>query len=242
VNGDRSGRFDDSEQFLAMAVHELRAPAGVMLGAAETLAQLCQGEELPPHVHDLVAMMTRSGRHMRRLIADLLTSAYLERGGLTVNASRVCLRPILGWAVDGTSAANGDVSIDCDPLLDFMVDAGRLEQIVTNLVANALEHGVAPVLVTATVTGAGVSIVVRDYGDGVDRRDVAHLFERFSSLAARRSASTGLGLSIARSLARAMGGDIVYLPADPGSRFVLTLVERDDDQTAAHAEAGVGQL
>lgn len=216
----------DTEQFLAIAVHELRAPASVMVGAAETLQELLAGEEVPASVTDVIAMMSRNGEHLGRLISDLLSSAFLEHGTLPLKTSPVPLRPVLGWAVDAVGATNGDVVVECDPLLHATVDADRLEQIVTNLVTNALAHGAAPVNVTATPLSkvSRAQVDVRDHGRGVSPDDVPHLFERFGPLAARRSESTGLGLSIARGLARAMGGDLVYTPVQPGSRFVLTLM------------------
>jgi signal transduction histidine kinase len=150
----------------------------------------------------------------------------LAHGTLPLKTSAVPLRPILGWAVDAAGATNGDVVVDCDPLLHATVDPDRLEQIVTNLVVNALAHGSAPVRVTAAAArrASRAEVVIRDHGAGVAPSDVPHLFERFSRLAVRRSESTGLGLSISRGLARAMGGDLAYTAAQPGSCFTLTLM------------------
>lgn len=214
-----------SEEYLAAAVHELRSPVTVMIGAAKTLAEVCEGVDLPAHGDDLIALLVRSGDRLERLIHDLLSSAYIEHGSVPLTVEQVPLRPILGLAVSGTEAAAGDVDIECDPHLHAMVDAERLEQIVTNLVSNALEHGALPVEVTGRtrLSGQGAEIIVRDHGAGVPLPDSLHLFDRFSSVAARRSSSTGLGLSIARGLARAMGGDIVYARADPGSKFIVVL-------------------
>src|SRR5687768_6615043 len=141
---------NDAEPFLAVAVHELRAPATVMVGSAETLIQLLDGVAVPTRAHEVIAMLARNGRYLGRLIDDLLSSAFLDHGSLPLNASRVPLRPILGWAADAAGAVDGEVTIECDPLLHATVDADRFEQIVTNLVANAIAHGAAPVTVTAT--------------------------------------------------------------------------------------------
>lgn len=235
---ERSVVPHSADDFLAEAVHELRAPVTVMVGAADTLEQLLEDVVTRPEVDEMIMMLTRNGRHLRRLIGDLLSSAFLERGTLPLALESVPLRPLLGWAVDAAGAADGEVTVECDPLLHAYVDVDRVEQIVTNLVSNALVHGAAPVTVTATGLGtrAGARVSVRDHGTGVSVGDRPHLFERFSSLAARRSSSTGLGLSIAQGLARAMGGDLVYAPGEPGSRFVLTLVDPDPLGHASPAE------
>jgi two-component system OmpR family sensor kinase len=215
----------ESEEFLAMAVHELRGPATVVVGAAETLEQLLRPEQLGPRGTELLASLIRNGRHMRKLVVDLLSSAYLERGEMPFAMASLPLRPILGCAVEATGAGHRDVRIQCDAMLRATVDPDRLEQIITNLVSNAVEHGAAPVVVSATAVHHNNRrvVVVRDFGRGVATGDAEHLFDRFSALAARTAGSTGLGLSIARGLARAMGGDLTYQPADPGSSFILTL-------------------
>jgi signal transduction histidine kinase len=135
------------------------------------------------------------------------------------------VRPILDWAVESTGAAPGDVSIECDALLHGYVDPDRLEQIITNLVSNAVEHGATPFAISARplLYSEGVTIVVSDQGKGVGAEDAERLFDRFGALASRTSSSTGLGLSISRDLARAMGGELIYRRLTAGSSFVLTL-------------------
>jgi two-component system OmpR family sensor kinase len=214
-----------AEDFVAMAAHELRGAATVIAGAAETLGQLVDTDELHPRASELLTMLVRHGRHMQKLAADVLSSVYLERGDLPLTMTSVPLLPIIGWAVDASGPAEPAVRVECDPGLSANVDADHLERIVTNLVSNALEHGSAPVVVSARplAKGDGATVAVRDFGKGVAPNDADRLFDRFSPLAAHTSTSTGLGLAIARGLARAMGGDLTYQPADPGSLFSLTL-------------------
>jgi signal transduction histidine kinase len=225
---DHDGRLT-TEDFLAMAVHELRSSAGVLIGSAQTLARLCEDAVLPTHAAELIDLIDRSGRNLSALIADLLTSAYLERGDIPITLERVALRAVLERsaaldAQDREGVRDGsEVVVVCDPQLEVIVDAGRLERIVANLVANGREHGRPPITVTATTSADEFQVAVDDHGEGLDPAAATHLFERFGRLAARRSTSTGLGLSIARGLARAMGGDLAYERLDPGSRFVVTL-------------------
>ena len=91
-------------------------------------------------------------------------TAFVEPDDLALRCAMLPLRPILGWAVEASDATEMDVSIDCDPLLHAFVDPDRLEQIVVNLVAAALEHGGAPLRVSARALAdaEGAVVVVSD--------------------------------------------------------------------------------
>jgi signal transduction histidine kinase len=225
----RDDGADERPPYLAMAAHELRAPATVMVGAADTLLRIVDADRLGPEAVELLASLARNGRRLHRLVVDLLSDAYLDEGALPLAIATLPIEPVLGWAVRAAGHDQDEdevaVAVDCDPLLHGDVDPDRLEQIVCNLVANALEHGAPPVTVSASAPACDgrVAIVVRDHGVGVDEVDAERLFDRFTPLAHRTARSTGLGLSIARDLARAMGGDVTYRRADPGSMFVLEL-------------------
>jgi signal transduction histidine kinase len=221
---ERLAAAEESEVFLATAVHEIRTPATVLLVAAETLQSILGPEQLGPRGAALMATMKRTAGQLHRLFADLLQSAYLERGAIPVHLDILPIRPILGWAADSTGCAD-DVTIECDPSLHGLFDPDRLQQIVTNLVANAIDHGEPPVALTAALADGGTAftVTVSDHGPGVLGGEVGHLFDRFGGLAGQTTRSTGLGLSIARALARAMGGDLVYGQAAGTSAFVVTL-------------------
>jgi signal transduction histidine kinase len=105
-------------------------------------------------------------------------------------------------------------------------DAGPIEQIVFNLVDNAAKYGAGRVSIAAVARGAKVELRVRDEGKGVAVEVRARLFEPFSKsaeLAAGGQPGVGLGLSLSRSLARAMGGELRLEPGEGGACFVLTL-------------------
>ena len=216
---------DEAVDFLAMAAHELRGPVTVIVGLADTLHNLWGTDQFDEVGEEMLGTLARGGRRLLHLVNDLLTSAYLEHGAVAIELDAVPVLPILQWAVSSTSRGDRDLTIDCDPSVHAKVDADRLEQIVTNLVTNALRHGEGPVEVRAAEHPLvmTVRIEVRDHGKGVAVEDVPYLFERFSRLSHHDESSSGLGLAIARDLARAMGGDLTYERADPGSRFVLTL-------------------
>jgi two-component system sensor histidine kinase MtrB len=111
--------------------------------------------------------------------------------------------------------------------LEVLVDPMTIERVVGNLVANAVNHGQPPVLLTAEQRDRHLRIAVQDEGEGVSAEFVPFLFDRFRRSEETRVASSvgsGLGLAIARAYARAHGGDIIYSSADPsGARFELVL-------------------
>jgi signal transduction histidine kinase len=221
----RRSRAEPSKlDFLASAVHELRGPVSLLVGCGETLRQLWDRPELAEHGPLLLDTMVGSGRRLLRLVNDLLTAAYLEHGDLPMRIEPTPILPILRWACESLGTMGATIEIDCPSELCVHADPDRLEQILVNLLANAVQHGVAPITVAATPSrdGTTVHIVVRDDGPGIDREQTEHLFEAFTPLATPSATSTGLGLAIARTLARAMHGDVTYERRD-GSAFRLRL-------------------
>lgn len=219
------------EEFLAMAAHELRGPAMVLAYAGDAILHLVEGDELDPKVMELLQMVARTGRRMQKLTTDLLSSAYLERGDLPARTERLPLLPIIRWAVDASGSAGSPVEVDCDAQVVARIDPDRFEQILTNLVSNAIAHASPPVVVTVRSLehAEAVTVSVRDAGPGIALEDRQHAFERFSPLASRTATSSGLGLAISKGLAHSMGGDLTYRHIGPGSLFELTLPDGRDD-------------
>jgi signal transduction histidine kinase len=119
------------------------------------------------------------------------------------------LRPLLGWAVRAVGPTAKGVSVDCDPWLHAYVDPDRVEQIVGILVEAVVEHGRPPFAVTAAPDrGDRVAVIVRDHSEAME------------------PTRCRLGLSIARDLARTVGGDLSYRLEDPGVAFVVVLPAR----------------
>ncbi|HYF73337.1 MAG TPA: HAMP domain-containing sensor histidine kinase, partial [Nocardioides sp.] len=129
-----------------------------------------------------------------------------------------------------------DVVVDVEPGLEVLVDAQRVEQVLYNLVNNALRHGRAPVVISARMLAGTVEIAVEDQGDGVPDGDVQFLFDRFSS-ADHSPHSVGLGLWIVRTLVAAHGGEVRYEAPRGGARFVVSL---PDAGVAPDSGAGAG--
>ena len=121
--------------------------------------------------------------------------------------------------------ASVDVQIPGD--LTVLADARRLEQVVANLIENALVHGGPPVVVQAAATENEVVLTVHDHGSGVPESLIPTLFSRLRTLGRRdrdQARGTGLGLALVKGLVEAMGGRVAYEPApEGGALFSLTL-------------------
>ncbi len=216
---------DDQSRFLAITAHEIRTPVAVLGGSADTLSRywerLTDAERA-----GLLEGMTSSAARLQRLLRDLLDASRLHAKTLSVETTRIPVRAVLDSAVDAIRATDGssDISVVGDHDLMVLADQDRLAQAIDNLLRNALRHGAQPVRLTAGAENGSVSIRVSDAGPGVSASVRPRLFERFAT--GDRLEGTGLGLFIAREIARAHGGEAIYEPASasyPAGVFVLTV-------------------
>jgi signal transduction histidine kinase len=170
---------------------------------------------------DLVDVAMRQSNRMIRLASGLLDVDRVDaRGTLRLDRSTVPVRAAVLSAVSHLNTT--DVKVEVVPDLTVDADPQRLEQILVNLVANALRHGAPPVVVRGYVESGTAHLEVCDQGPGVPPAAVPRLFTRFTDVE-REPGSVGLGLWIVDQLARAHGGTASYEPGDPGARFVVTL-------------------
>jgi signal transduction histidine kinase len=218
--------------FVSVASHELRAPISVVHGIAATL-QARIGDLDERQVHALLASLVQQTDRLRDLADQLLDLSRIESGSPALQPERFCPRDrldeLLPRIADG---GRNDVRIDVDPGIELVTDPIAFERVAANLILNALRYGTPPV----EVRGEGretFRLVVEDRGEGVPAEFVPDLFERFSRSDDTRRAGmpgAGLGLSIARAYADALGGRLEYEDADPhGARFILSLPRRGGD-------------
>jgi signal transduction histidine kinase len=212
---------DRTRQFVDDAAHDLRTPVAGISAAAETL--LRGGVDTERDVRErLLASMIRESRRASRLIDDLLMSARtdddveLDRHDHDLLAlARADADRARLLAPDSTVVVTGESVV-------APVDAARLARILANLTDNALRHGPPDGVVTVDVRDAGTTATIRvsDEGPGIGAQDRERIFDRMVRLdSARTSEGSGLGLTIARTYARAHGGDVVY----DGTAFVLSV-------------------
>ena len=199
--------------FVAIASHELRTPATSVYGLLTTLR--ARGSELEPQVRaELEETAWHQSDRLRRLIEQLLDLSRLDARAIEVQPQPLVLARTLA------ELANGDVQVDVDPSLAVVADPLVIERVVTNLIANARQHGEPPVLLRAEARDRHIRITVSDAGPGVPEQLVPRLFERFEH---GGGSGTGLGLAIAKAYANAHGGDLYYAPGPWGTRFELVL-------------------
>jgi signal transduction histidine kinase len=210
--------------FIALAAHELRTPATTVYGLAATLARRELSEATAAEV--LETLYSQAER-MSRLVEQLLDMSRLDAASIQVSPELLPLRPELEEIVRANaSGREQDVVIETPGTDKVLADRGVLERVVGNLVTNALRHGAPPVRLVAKQTDTHLRIVVSDNGEGIDPQFVPYLFDRFQRSEHARTPTTGagLGLAIARSYARAHGGDLLYHHGEAnGALFELVL-------------------
>lgn len=221
-------------EFLATMSHELRTPLNAVIGFADLIAGTEIESDAERH-REYAGDIAKAGHHLLRLIDDLLDMARIEETRLRFEKTGQPVKSILIEARSIAQARRRDhdtaISIDVQPEdLQATADRTRLIQIVLNLLDNAIRLSVtqSTVQIKAFAEDNAVVIDVTDAGPGVPSDHRGAIFEAFArmepSLIAKPSGGLGIGLSISRSLARLMDGDLALLETGPnGSRFRLTL-------------------
>lgn len=208
-----------SRQFLADAAHQLRNPVAGVRACAETLLRGTEERDRDELLVYLVRETARAGR----LISSLLSLARVDQGAhaepepcdiVALCASEVDRTRVLAPALR--------VSLDIGDLRDELpvLNPASVTEILSNLLDNALRHAATTIEVSVAVDQGQLQILVADDGSGVPDEAVEEIFRRFVSLDSK--GGSGLGLPIARGLARASGGDVTY----DGRGFVLVIPSR----------------
>lgn len=206
--------------FVAVASHELRAPATAVYGALATLRE--RGDALSPEIQrQLSETAWEQADRLRRVIDQLLDLSRLDARSIKIEPRAFSLQRVLEDVVKATSPFSSDVTLDVDSELAVVADPLVIDRVVTNLVANARSYGRPPIRIAASQTDRELTIVVEDCGGGISDDLAARLFGRFER--GSEGQGSGLGLAIARAYANAHGGDLVYSSAAAGARFELTL-------------------
>lgn len=237
--------------FVANVSHELRTPIAAVRSAAETLADVVCNE--PDAAPTFVDIIQRNSERLQRLIDDLLDLSRIESLKFRVNLEAVSIGPVVEHLLVSFERRAEQRSLRLigeipEGLVPAWADRRALEQVLTNLIENAVKYcsDGAEVRVQAEEGRRTVRIVVADSGPGIEARHLPRLFERFYRVDAGRSrelGGTGLGLSIVKHLVEAMKGTVtVESGVGKGSRFVVSLPvsrpsrEGSDAAPAAPAE------
>ena len=236
---------DVKSRFLATMSHEMRTPLHGMLGTLQLLNGRVAGEE-----REQLALIGRSGEHLLSIINDVLDFSKIEAGKMQLESAPFDLGKSLRDVVDlcAQSALQKDVTVSLQ--LDLATpawvigDAARLRQVVMNLVGNAVKFTPqGEVGIHVGCRDEMLAIAVQDSGIGIEPAQVERIFDAFSQAEdgySRRFSGTGLGLTISRQLARAMGGDLVCQSTPGhGSTFTFTLPWRPIAAPAPQPDAAL---
>ncbi len=211
------------DQFVAAVSHELRTPLTTVVGLSHEIRD--HGDELPPEdVSDFVGMIAEQSGELSDIVDDLLVAARLNTNSLVVDIQPVDLRTevetVMRTAPTGLRDAElsgNDLKVAGDPM--------RIRQVVRNLLVNVDRYGGEHVEITVSKQGPTAYLTVADDGPGVSAERADVIFEPYERdhEVSSQPASVGLGLTVARDLARLMGGDLWYDRRGDLSRFTLAL-------------------
>lgn len=219
-------------EFLANMSHEIRTPMNGILGMAELLLE----SGLTDRQADMIRVMNRSGRALVTIINDILDYSKVEAGELELSPEpfklKDCIDDVVFLFKDGEGAENIDILFRFQSDLPdaFIGDVGRIRQILTNIVGNAVkftEKGHVKILVNGSVDKniAQLRIDIQDTGIGIPTEKLSDIFDKFKQAdgsTTREYGGTGLGLSIANQLTELMGGKLsVVSQLGVGSTFSI---------------------
>ncbi|HEY6584943.1 MAG TPA: ATP-binding protein [Gaiellaceae bacterium] len=221
---------EEKSDFVATISHELRTPMTGVYGAALTLLRadihLSAGQQ-----EALLQMIATQSARLGQIVDEVLLTRQLDRGEVHVERAPIDVAHVVRSAVETVQAqplVEQEIEVEVDEAADLASgDADRIQQVLVNLIDNALKYGAAPVKVAAERADDRVRIAVSDAGTGVPRDDRERIFEKFYRARGRSrpaAGGTGLGLYIARELTERMGGRL-HLASEPGqgATFVVEL-------------------
>ena len=203
------------KEFVANVSHELRTPLSLIKGYVETL--LDGAKDNPEVAAKFLQTIERNADRLKLLIEDLLTISELESGRVKLNLQMVALRPAVDKVLEDLKVRAGGRNMNLfnrTPELSLRADSNRLEQVLGNLIDNAIKYGRpnGNVTVSAQTTGDGhAEIMVADDGPGIPRESLERIFERFyrvDKARSREQGGTGLGLSIVKHIVQTHGGKV----------------------------------
>jgi len=221
------------EEFVANVSHELRTPLSLIKGYVETL--LDGAKDNPEVAAKFLQTIDRNARRLDLLIQDLLAISELESGRMNLNLQLVSLRTIVEEVFAGLKerAAQRHMKL-VNALPDFRAgaDSDRMEQVLANLVGNAVKYGRDGGTVTVggrTTEDGKVEVFVQDDGPGIPAEALERVFERFyrvDKARSREQGGTGLGLAIVKHIVQSHGGAVwVQSEVGHGATFYFTLPE-----------------
>jgi signal transduction histidine kinase/CheY-like chemotaxis protein len=236
------------DEFLATLSHELRTPLNAIVGWSHILREFVAGNDT---ARKAVETIHRNAQVQAQLISDILDVSRIVAGKLRLDVQPVDLAAVVEAALDTVKPAAAGKEVRLEAFLEpeagrLSADPARLQQVIWNLVANAIRFAPARegrVVVRLEAIGSQARITVEDNGPGIEPRFLPHVFDRFrqaDSSSSRRHQGLGLGLAIVRHLVELHGGTVHAANREDGTgaRFTVELPRR----AVATAEAEMGAI
>ena len=221
------------DNFLSVASHELKTPLTPMLIRLHTLVRGTEGQPDTPFTRQVRLYTETAGRQVQKLVTlinDLLDVSRIAAGRFRLDREQLDLvtvvREVAGRFEMEANRAGSPLSLELPAAMSMQSDALRLEQVVTNLVDNAIKYGAArPIEVRLRTEGDQALLVVRDEGIGIPPEFQPRIFERFErAVSERHYGGLGLGLFITRTIVEALGGSIAVSSTEgAGTTFTVRL-------------------
>lgn len=219
-------------RFVSDASHELKTP----LATVRTMLEVANEPGFDDW-EELLGGLRREGARMEALVADLLVLARFDEVAAVSPRREVDVDQVLGRVAEGTALRNPGLAVDTSGIEPVRVtgEPGALERLFTNLASNAARHAAGRVGFTSRRDGGGAVVLVTDDGPGIPEEERDRVFERFVRLDEARDrpgGGTGLGLAVARAIARGHGGEVTVRDGAPGAVLHVWLPAEPDGFSA----------
>jgi signal transduction histidine kinase len=225
--GERRRRLDAARSELVSTVsHELRSPLTSVKGFTKTL--LAKWDRFSDaQKRQMLETVNEDADRVTRLLGELLDVSRIDAGRLQLRRQMVSLPDIVDKVTERArvaAAKDRRVRMRIESVPRLYADPDKLEQVLTNLIENALKYGAGEVLVSAEDQGDVVHVTVADEGHGIETAHLTHIFTKFFRRPGERRTGTGLGLYISKGIVEAHAGRMWAESApDEGARFHFTL-------------------
>jgi two-component system OmpR family sensor kinase len=202
--------------------HEMRTPIASIIAAADNAIR--DGIVSEPG-QKIMMQIVRQAKRAAGIVGDLVAMNSIDES--TLNKSTFSLKQLVDESIEGVEVGKLVVSLDCQDK-EILADRSRLEQVIQNLLQNALGHAIKQVQITASFEGSNLKIVFEDDGPGIPAADRERIFDRFVRLDHSRNrqvGGSGLGLAITRVIVLAHGGSILATNSKAlgGAKFIVHL-------------------
>jgi PAS domain S-box-containing protein len=226
------------DEIIAVLAHDLRNPMQAILGAAAMLRVTVEDEKRQRQV----AMIQRATQAMERLVTDLLDMARIDSGAFVIETKPVDVAAVISQVIDlcESQAAARNVALKAevtDALPGIEADPGRLLQLLSNLLGNAMKFSPpnTAVVVRAAASSRGVEVSVADSGVGIPAEDLPRIFDRFWQGGGQSRAGVGLGLAICKGIIDAHDGRIwATSEVGRGTTFYFEIPQPHGVNTSLH--------